>query len=120
MHRDQCRRPALPPPPIELGFDPIMIGLGNISRSRASFSAFAQTDVSRDRGKLAADVPGDVARQFAFRNAEPAERAREGIARVIDHVRGGERPFSLCTVIGAGSSAANRLYGVPFIGVRVP
>src|ERR1019366_10281344 len=30
-----------------------------------------------------ANVPGDVALAFGFRNAEPTERARYGIARVI-------------------------------------
>src|SRR5471032_612967 len=46
-----------------------------------------QGGVERVRHKAAdrgdADVPGDVALAFAFRNAESTERPRHGIARVI-------------------------------------
>lgn len=42
MHRDQRRRPSGLPPPIELGFDPIMVGPENIAHARG-LPAFAQS-----------------------------------------------------------------------------
>ena len=47
------------------------------------------------------------------------EGARHEIARVIgDNQERRFEPFSLCTVTGAGSSAANRLSGSSFIGAH--
>src|ERR1700730_5052453 len=52
VHRDQRPRSPGLPPPVELGFDPIVVWPKNLAHARG-LPAFAQADVSRYRGELA-------------------------------------------------------------------
>src|SRR5229473_2484233 len=142
VHCDQRNGSADLPPPVELAFDPIMVWPENLAYA-CDLLAFTQAYISWYRRELAAfqdrrlrarravavddkarivllhqggvervrdhaaepgdaDVPGDVAFALGFWNAEPMECARHGIA----------------SVIGDGSSAANRLSGISFISAH--